>query len=73
MTHILKKQTGDVWYLTTPQGQFVDAVVAPSQAEAALAVQHLVPRDGAWQGRRHGQYAYRAPGRIEVRRRAQRF
>jgi hypothetical protein len=73
MTHVLRNRIGDLWHLTTPDGQFVDAVTAPSQAEAALAVQHLVPRDGHWQGRRHGQYTYQAPGRMEVLRRSQGF
>jgi len=73
MTHILRHRPGDLWQLTTPEGQLVDSVIAASQAEAALAVQHLVPRDGRWQGRHHDQYTYQAPGRLEVLRRAQRF
>lgn len=73
MTHILNNPTGDLWQLTTPAGDLVDAVVAPTQAEAALAFQHLVPRDGQWQDREKGRYCYHAPGRLEVLRRARQY
>jgi hypothetical protein len=69
-THVLKNSHGNLWYLTTPQGQVVDAVIAPNHAQAALAVQHLLPRDGRWEDREDGQYTYQAQGRIEVSRHA---
>ena len=69
-THVLKNTHGNIWYLTTPQGQVVDSVIAPNHAEAAVAVQHLVPRDGVWEDRKDGHYTYHAPGRIRVFRNA---
>jgi hypothetical protein len=39
MTHILTNPNGNLWHLTTPEGQLVDAVIATSQAVAALAYQ----------------------------------
>ena len=70
-THVLKNTHGNIWYLTTPQGQIVDSVTAPNHTEAALAVQHLVPRDGVWEDGEDGQYTYHAPpGRSAVFRHA---
>ena len=67
-TYVLKDTHGNIWYLTTPQGQIVDSVIAPNHAEAALAVQHLVPRDGVWEDREDGQYIHHAPGRSDYSR-----
>lgn len=72
-THILKNSGGNLWYLSTPEGVVVDSVIAPNHAEAAVAVQHLLPRDGAWQSGAHGAYIYQTPSRVEVLRRARRF
>lgn len=62
-THVLTNAHGNTWHLTTPQGQVLDSVIAPNHTEAALAFQHLVPRDGVWETVEGGQYAYRAMGR----------
>ena len=69
-THVLKNAHGNLWHLTTPQGQVVDAVIAPNHTEAALAVQHLVPGDGVWEDREDGHYTYHAQGRNGVFRHA---
>ena len=46
-THVLKNTHDNIWYLSTPQGQVVDSVIAPNHAEAAVAVHHLsAPRRG---------------------------
>jgi hypothetical protein len=65
-THALTNAHGNIWHLTTPQRQLLDSVIAPSHAEAALAVQHLVPRDGVWKDGENGQYIYHAAGRSGV-------
>jgi hypothetical protein len=70
-THVLTQGDGNVWYLTTPQGHPVDCVIAPNHAEAALAVEHLLPRDGVWEhGEEDGHYTYHAPRRSGVIRHA---
>lgn len=69
-THVLTKGHGNVWYLTTPQGHVVDSVIAPSHAEAALAVEHLLPRDGVWEDGEDDHYTYHAAGRSGVIRHA---
>jgi hypothetical protein len=43
-TRALAKAHSNIWHLTTSQGQLLDSVTTPNQAEAALAVQHLLPR-----------------------------
>lgn len=68
-THVLTNSGGNLWHLTTADGALVDAVTAPSRAEAAVAFQHLVPRDGAWEDGTSGSYRHRAPDRPEVMRR----
>ena len=65
-THVLTRATGNIWHLATPQGQVLDSVIAPNHTEAALAVSHLVPRDGVWQDGDDGRYSYLALGRREV-------
>jgi hypothetical protein len=69
-THVLTRTTGNTWHLATPQGQLLDSVIAPTHAEAALAVSHLVPRDGVWQDGEGGRYSYLAHARNEVFRHA---
>ncbi len=68
--HVLTNAHGNVWYLTTPQAQVLDSVIAANHAGAALAVRHLLPRDGVWEDREEGQYAYCVAGRSGVFRHA---
>jgi hypothetical protein len=65
-THVLTNAPGNIWHLATPQGQVLDSVIAPNHAEAALAVSHLVPRDGVWEDGEDGRYSYLAQARGEV-------
>lgn len=69
-THVLTNTHGNIWHLATPQGQVLDSVIAADHAGAALAVQHLVPRDGVWEDREDGRYTYRPTGRSGVFRHA---
>ncbi len=65
-THALTKAHSNIWHLTTAQVQLWDSVIAPNQAEAALAVQHLLPPDGVWERHDDGRYTYHATRRSEV-------
>ncbi len=69
-THVLTQAHSNIWYLTTPQGRMLDSVIAADHAGAALAVQHLVPRDGMWEDREDGRYTYHATDRRGVFRHA---
>lgn len=44
----------------------LDSVIAPNHAEAALGIDHLLPRDGFWRDGAYGRYRYLAMGRNEV-------